>query len=206
MKKPAAITCVFVDVGGVLLTNGWDHHARERAAAAFKLDLADMEDRHHLTFDTYEEGKLTLEEYLARVVFYRKRPFSRDQFRRFMFAQSKPYPEMIKLFARLKVRHGLKDRRGQQRSARTECVSDSKVQAGQVCGLFYFLLLRPHPQARCGHLSACAGHRAGAGPQRGLYRKHPDVRRDRATLGDSEHSSHGLHIHVREAGFVRIAY
>jgi len=108
MKKPAAITCVFVDVGGVLLTNGWDHHARERAAAAFKLDLADMEDRHHLTFDTYEEGKLTLEEYLARVVFYRKRPFSRDQFRRFMFAQSKPYPEMIKLFARLKVRHGLK--------------------------------------------------------------------------------------------------
>ena len=65
-------------------------------------------DRHHLTFDTYEEGKLTLEEYLARVVFYRKRPFTRAQFRRFMFAQSKPYPKMIELVARLKVRHGLK--------------------------------------------------------------------------------------------------
>ncbi len=108
MKKAAAITCMFLDIGGVLLTNGWDHRARKRAAASFKLELAEMEDRHRLTFDTYEEGKLTLEEYLDRVVFYQKRPFTRVQFRRFMFAQSKPYPEMIELVARLKVRHGLK--------------------------------------------------------------------------------------------------
>ena len=102
------VTALFLDIGGVLLTNGWDHNARELAAKTFDLDLADMEDRHHLTFDTYEEGKLTLEEYLGRVVFYQKRPFTRDRFRRFMFAQSKPYPEMIELVARLKVRHGLK--------------------------------------------------------------------------------------------------
>ena len=107
MKKATAITCVFLDIGGVLLTNGWDHHARKRAATNFKLELAEMEDRHHLTFDTYEEGKLTLEEYLGRVVFYQKRPFTRAQFRRFMFAQSKPYPEMIELVAQLKARHGL---------------------------------------------------------------------------------------------------
>ncbi|MGA9623714.1 MAG: HAD family phosphatase [Bryobacteraceae bacterium] len=102
------ITALFLDIGGVLLTNGWDHNARELAAKTFDLDLAEMEDRHHLTFDTYEEGKLTLEEYLGRVVFYQKRPFTRDRFRRFMFAQSKPYPEMIELIARLKIRHGLK--------------------------------------------------------------------------------------------------
>jgi len=108
MRKAAAITCLFLDIGGVLLTDGWDHHARKRAATNFKLDLAEMEDRHHLTFDTYEEGKLTLEEYLGRVVFYQKRPFTRAQFRRFMFAQSKPYPMMIELVTRLKVRHGLK--------------------------------------------------------------------------------------------------
>jgi putative hydrolase of the HAD superfamily len=108
MKKPTAITCMFLDVGGVLLTNGWDHHARKRAAANFKLEFAEMEARHQLTFDTYEEGKLTLEEYLSRVVFNQKRPFTRAQFRRFMFAQSKPYPEMIELVAQLKVRHGLK--------------------------------------------------------------------------------------------------
>ena len=108
MKKATAITCVFLDIGGVLLTNGWDHHARKRAATNFKLDWAETEDRHHLTFETYEEGKLTLEEYLGRVVFYQKRPFTPAQFRRFMLAQSKPHPEMIELVALLKVRYGLK--------------------------------------------------------------------------------------------------
>jgi putative hydrolase of the HAD superfamily len=108
MNQAPITTCLFLDIGGVLLTNGWDHEARERAASEFNLDLAEIEGRHHLTFDTYEEGKLTLEEYLNRAVFYEKRSFTRAQFRRFMFAQSKPYPEMIDLVARLKVRHGLK--------------------------------------------------------------------------------------------------
>jgi putative hydrolase of the HAD superfamily len=108
MKKATAITCVFLDIGGVLLTDGWDHHARKRAATHFKLELAEMEDRHHLTFDTYEEGKLTLEEYLGRVVFHQKRSFTRAQFRRFMFAQSKPYPKMIELVRELKAKYVLK--------------------------------------------------------------------------------------------------
>jgi putative hydrolase of the HAD superfamily len=102
------ITTLFLDIGGVLLTDGWDHHARKRAAINFKLEWAEMEERHSLNFGILEAGKLTLEEYLARVVFYQKRPFSRAEFRRFMFAQSKPYPKMIKLTAQLKVRHGLK--------------------------------------------------------------------------------------------------
>ena len=108
MKKATAPTCLFLDIGGVLLTDGWDHHARKRAATHFKLKWAEMENRHHLTSDTYEEGKLTLDEYLGRVVFHQKRPFTRAQFRRFMFAQSKPHPEMIELVTQLKVRHGLK--------------------------------------------------------------------------------------------------
>lgn len=108
IKETSAITCVFVDIGGVLLTNGWDHHARERAAADFNLDWAEMESRHLLNFSIYEEGKLTLEEYLSRVVFYQKRPFTRTQFRQYMFAQSRPYPDMIELVSQLKIRHGLK--------------------------------------------------------------------------------------------------
>jgi putative hydrolase of the HAD superfamily len=108
MKIATAITCVFLDIGGVLLTDGWDHDARKRAATTFGLRLAEMEDRHQLNFATYEEGKLTLEQYLGRVIFHQKRPFTRAQFRRFMFSQSKPHPEMIALATRLKVRHGLK--------------------------------------------------------------------------------------------------
>ena len=108
MKRAVPVTTLFLDVGGVLLTDGWDHHARKRAATKFKLELAEMEKRHHLTFEIYEEGKLTLEEYLDLVVFYQKRPFTRAQFRKYMFAQSKPYPEMIELVRGLKERFGLK--------------------------------------------------------------------------------------------------
>lgn len=108
MKRSTGITTLLLDVGGVLLTNGWDHEARKRSAANFKLKWDEMEDRHQLTFGTYEEGKLTLEEYLDRVVFHQKRPFTRAQFRRFMFAQSKPYPEMLDLIAQIKVHYGLK--------------------------------------------------------------------------------------------------
>ncbi len=108
IKRAVPITTLFVDIGGVLLTNGWDQHSRKHAAKTFDLDLNHMEDRHHLTFNTYEEGKLTLEEYLSRVVFYQKRPFTRAQFRNFMFTQSKPYPKMIELLRQLKTRYKLK--------------------------------------------------------------------------------------------------
>jgi putative hydrolase of the HAD superfamily len=108
MRKNAPITAFFVDVGGVLLTNGWDHHARRRAVKNFKLDWTEIEERHALNFETHEEGRMTLEEYLDRVVFYEKRPFTRAQFRSFMCAQSKPYIEMLKLVARLKTQHELK--------------------------------------------------------------------------------------------------
>lgn len=108
MKSAAPITTLFLDIGGVLLTNGWDHHARQRAATNFKLEWAEMESRHRLNFATYEEGKLTLEEYLNRTVFYDERPFTRDEFREFMCAQSQPYPEMIALIRKLKTQYGLK--------------------------------------------------------------------------------------------------
>jgi putative hydrolase of the HAD superfamily len=108
MKSAIPITTLFLDIGDVLLTDGWDHRARKRAATTFKLAFAEMEERHHMTFETFEDGKLTLEEYLGLVVFYQKRPFTRAQFRRFMFAQSKACPGMIELFAQLKLRHGLK--------------------------------------------------------------------------------------------------
>jgi putative hydrolase of the HAD superfamily len=108
MKKASPVTTLFLDIGGVLLNDGWDRHARKRAAREFGLELADVEERHHLAFESYEEGKLTLEEYLSRVVFHKKRLFTRARFRNFMFAQTKSFPEMIGLVARLKVRHELK--------------------------------------------------------------------------------------------------
>lgn len=103
-----AVTALFLDVGGVLLTNGWDHAIRRLAADRFELDLAEMEERHRLVFDAYEEGKSTLDEYLDLAVFYTRRSFSRETFTSFMLAQSQPYPEMIALVRSLKARYGLK--------------------------------------------------------------------------------------------------
>jgi putative hydrolase of the HAD superfamily len=108
MKKSSSSTTLFLDIGGVLLTDGWGHGSRKLAATEFGLNLEEMKNRHNQVFETYELGKLTIAEYLRRVVFYKKRPFTPAQFRKFMFAQSKPYPDMIELVRRLKTRYGLK--------------------------------------------------------------------------------------------------
>src|SRR5215469_2952259 len=98
------VTALFLDVGGVMLTNGWDRKAREAAANKFGLDLGELNDRHQMTFDTYESGKLSLDEYLKRAVFYEDRSFTMQEFRQFMFDQSVAYPEMIELVKALKER------------------------------------------------------------------------------------------------------
>jgi putative hydrolase of the HAD superfamily len=102
------IKCLFVDIGGVLLNDGWSHGASKMAAKTFNLNLEELNKRHTEVLDTYEMGKLTLEEFLDRTVFYEKRSFTPAQFRKFMFAQSKPFPKMIELVRRLKTRYGLK--------------------------------------------------------------------------------------------------
>ncbi len=103
-----AITALFLDIGGVLLTNGWDRPTREKAAQYFHLDYPDLEERHHLTYDTYEEGKLSLDEYLQRVIFYTKRNFSVDNFKYYMLNCSRSVPEMIQLIKNLKAKYRLK--------------------------------------------------------------------------------------------------
>lgn len=106
--KPAPVTALFLDIGGVMLTNGWDRKSREAAAKKFNLDLDELNDRHRMTFDTYEAGKLNLDEYLKRAVFYEPRPFTIEDFRAFMYDQSQAYPEMIELVRALKAKYGLR--------------------------------------------------------------------------------------------------
>jgi putative hydrolase of the HAD superfamily len=106
--KEIPITTLFLDIGDVLLSNGFEHESRALAAETFGLDLEEINVRHNLVFSTYELDKITFEEYLNQVVFYRKRTFTRSQFRKFIFAQSKPYPEMLDLVTKLKAKYGLK--------------------------------------------------------------------------------------------------
>lgn len=97
----AEVTTLFWDVGGVLLTNGWDRTARRQAAQQFHLDWEEFQDRHEMIINDFEIGHLTLEEYLERTVFYRSRPFSQNDFQTFLFAQSQPHPEMLAIVEHL---------------------------------------------------------------------------------------------------------
>jgi putative hydrolase of the HAD superfamily len=90
----AQITTLFWDIGGVILTNGWDRESRKQAAAAFHLDLEEFQDRHELSFPAFDTGQITMNEYLDRTLFYRPRAFSREEFTAFMFAQSREYPDV----------------------------------------------------------------------------------------------------------------
>ena len=87
------VTALFWDVGGVILSNGWDRAARAEAAKKFGLDWEDFQDRHELASPAFETGQITLDTYLQRTVFYRKRAFTREEFVAFIFAQSEEFPE-----------------------------------------------------------------------------------------------------------------
>jgi putative hydrolase of the HAD superfamily len=97
MVKP--IRTLFWDVGGVLLTNAWDHEERERAVENFQLQKVDFEARHKEVVTMFEEGKISLDQYLDRTVFYQARKFSKEEFKSYMFSLSRPKTEVLE-FAR----------------------------------------------------------------------------------------------------------
>jgi putative hydrolase of the HAD superfamily len=91
------ITALFWDVGGVLLTNAWDHTERNRALVQFELDEVDFNDRHQMLVSSFERGKITLDEYLERTIFYRTRTFSPDAFKDYMFSLSHPKADVLEI-------------------------------------------------------------------------------------------------------------
>jgi putative hydrolase of the HAD superfamily len=118
MALKCAISTLFLDIGGVLLSQGWDRHMRRRAAEKFDLNHDEMEERHYLTFNTYEEGKLSLDTYLKRVIFYNKRSFSIEEFKKYLFEQSQPMTDMIDFFRNIsklnKIRIGAISNEGRE--------------------------------------------------------------------------------------------
>ncbi len=98
MTRPTAL---FWDVGGVLLTNGWDQDSRRRMAAQFDINWDEFAERHELLAQKLDTGKLSLDQYLSQTVFYRKRDFSPAAVREFMLAESKPFPDRLALLARI---------------------------------------------------------------------------------------------------------
>jgi putative hydrolase of the HAD superfamily len=88
----ADLKILFFDVGGILLSNGWGHEAREEAAKRFKLDYAEVNALHNFVFNVYEIGSITLDEYLDTVIFNHPRDFVREDFKDFIYSTSLELP------------------------------------------------------------------------------------------------------------------
>jgi putative hydrolase of the HAD superfamily len=97
----AKISTLFFDIGGVILTNGWDSVARRAAISKFQLDFQEFEARHLVANPAFERGQMTLDEYLEQTIFYSKRTFSLQEFRDFMYSQSQPMPESLEFVRRM---------------------------------------------------------------------------------------------------------
>jgi putative hydrolase of the HAD superfamily len=95
------ITTIFFDIGGVLLTDGWNHASRRAAAEKFALDWEEYADRHERVAHAIETNRLSLDGYLKRTIFYQPRSFSVEEFRAFIFAQSQPHPDAIEIARQL---------------------------------------------------------------------------------------------------------
>ena len=114
------ITAVFCDVGGVLLTNGLDHGQRTRLVEKFGLDAKDFEDRHQMLSAGMDAGQLDLDQYLDRTIFYRPRPFRKQEVRDFIYAQSEALPDSLAIIERLAQSGQCLSGHTQQRIARVE--------------------------------------------------------------------------------------
>ena len=95
------VTVLFWDVGGVLLSNGWDEPCRREAVRKFGLDWEDFEGRHQLIVTAFEIGEIGLKEYLERTVFYRPRAFTEQDFKNFLFSLPRPCPGTLAMVERL---------------------------------------------------------------------------------------------------------
>ena len=101
------IRAIFTDLGGVILSNGWDHVGRQNAVDHFGLDRAEFFQRHEMVFGAYEDGQMSLGEYLSFAVFYCARDFSKAEFTKYIKEQSQPLPGMFELMCRVKQQSGV---------------------------------------------------------------------------------------------------
>lgn len=102
------VKILFFDIGGILLSNGWGHESRQKAAEKFNLDFTEFDALHNFIFNVYEIGSVTLDEYLDTVVFNHPRDFPREDFKEFIFSQSQELPEMLQWLKEWKRESGFR--------------------------------------------------------------------------------------------------
>lgn len=95
------ITHLFFDIGGVILTNGWDHISRERSTNYFGYAYEESDEKHYKISEKFETGKISREDYLDEVIFYKKRDFSKKDIIEFMESQSAAHQSSLDVLEKL---------------------------------------------------------------------------------------------------------
>lgn len=132
----AKIRATFWDCGGVLLTNGWDEHARKRVVEHFGLNFDEFEQRHPDANDLWERGKISVHEYLRETVFYVPRTFSEDEFFSKMRDVSQVlYPAMIAFLRTLRA-HGARENSTYLLSNESRELMEYRIPTFGLTGLF----------------------------------------------------------------------
>lgn len=104
----ADVQMLFLDIGGVLGTNGWDRTQRQLAAKTYDFDYEDFEKRHQECYSAHECGQISLDDYLKRVIFFAPRPFTLEDFKHFILEQSKPDIQMIEFIQFVKKTNNIR--------------------------------------------------------------------------------------------------
>ena len=173
MHEPPTL---FFDVGGVLLTNGWDTPARKKAAETFGLEYQDFQTRHEMLKTAFETGRIDLDTYVKRAIFYQPRSFTADDFKTFMFGASALLGDTLDFVRALGSDGEIQALHAQQRVARAASVPREDLRP-RVHFPWPARVVLPRPgQARRGHLHQCPGHRVvlrGAGA---VHRRSGDER------------------------------
>jgi len=89
----APFDVILFDVGGVLLTNGWDHGERAAAAEHFGLNAEELEARNTKVVAAWDRSEIDRNQYLDATVFTEPRSFTHDEFFDFMLSQSRVQPD-----------------------------------------------------------------------------------------------------------------
>jgi len=144
------ISTLFFDIGGVCLSNGWDHEQREHIAQEFGFDYPAFDARHRQVVDTLERGQLTPDDYLAWTLFYETRQFTPAEIIDAIHGLSTPIPETLELLRTIKAtgRYGLMTINNESRE-----LNDFRITKFGLCDIFsafftscYLDLVKPQPQ------------------------------------------------------------
>jgi FMN phosphatase YigB (HAD superfamily) len=164
VSPASGIETIFWDIGGVLLTNGWDKDQRADVLGRLGVDLEDYESRHDAANFYWERGLSTAECFFDQTVFTTPRNFTFENLWSLVCAESKVlHPECFDILGVLAA-----DERFRVATLNNESreLNGYRVQAFKLRAYFDYFI--------------CSGYVHEMKPDAAIYRSAIEISGDRA--------------------------